>query len=147
GAGGNTLAAPYLLSLVATLVSVTVALRTRRPAWALVAPAVVLAAAILLGTVQELLALPLALVGGLAALLWAAWRTGRLQRGRPVAVAVLLAVAAAGGAGAGLVLPGDTPRLVLREIVEPPLDPHDYPSPLAGFRAYLKDHREDTILT
>ncbi|WP_324651203.1 transglutaminase-like domain-containing protein [Georgenia sp. H159] len=147
GAGGNTLTAPFLLALVASLVAVTVSLRTRRPAWALVAPAVVLAVAILLGTVREVLALPLALVGGLGALVWAAWRTGRLQRGRPVAVLVLVAVAAAGGTGVGLLAPGDNQRLVLREVIEPPLDPHDYPSPLAGFRSYLKDHREDTVLT
>ncbi len=147
GAVGNALTAPYLLALVATLLAVTVSLRTRRPAWALLAPAVVLAAAILLGTIRELLALPLGLVGGLGALLWATWRTGRLQRGRPLAVLVLVAVAAAGGTGVGLLAPGDSPRLVLRELIEPPLDPHDYPSPLAGFRSYLKDHREDTILT
>ncbi|MEE6282399.1 transglutaminaseTgpA domain-containing protein [Georgenia sunbinii] len=147
GATGNTLAAPYLLALVASLVSVTISVRTRRAAWALLLPAVVLAAAILLGTVRPVLALPLALVAGLGGLLWAAWRTGRLQRGRPVAVAILVAVAALGGTGVGLLAPGDTPRTVLREIIEPPLDPHDYPSPLAGFRAYLKDHREDTVLT
>ena len=146
GAVGNLLTAPYLLALLASLVAVTVSLRTRRPAWALVAPAVVLAGAILLGTARESLALPLALAGGLGALVWATWRTGRLQR-RPVAVLLLVAVAAAGGVGTGLLARGDQPRLVLREIIEPPLDPHDYPSPLAGFRAYLKDHREDTILT
>ncbi len=147
GAGGNVLTAPYLLALLAALVAVTVSVRTRRPAWGLLAPAAVLAVAILLGTVRPLAALPLALVAGLGSLLWATWRTGRLQRGRPVAVLVLVAVAAAGGAGVGLLAPGDNPRLVLREIIDPPLDPHDYPSPLAGFRAYLKDHREDTILT
>ncbi|PYG01641.1 Transglutaminase-like superfamily protein [Georgenia satyanarayanai] len=147
GAVGNTLTAPYLLALLATLVAVTVSLRTHRPAWALLAPAVVLAGAILLGTAREILALPLALVGAVVGLLWATWRTGRLQQGRPVAVLILVAVAAAGGTGVGLLAPGDTHRVVLREIIEPPLDPHDYPSPLAGFRAYLKDHREDTILT
>lgn len=147
GATGNTLAAPYLLALVGTLVTVTVAVRTRRPAWALLVPALVLATTILLGTIHEVYALPLALVGALGALLWAAWRTGRLQHRRPVAVAVLVAVAAAGGTGVGLLAPGDTPRTVLREIIEPPLDPHDYPSPLAGFRAFIKDHREDTVLT
>src|SRR5690625_101704 len=146
GAVDNLLTAPYLLGLLAALVAVTVSLRTRRPAWALVPPAVVLAVAILLGTAAETTALPLALVGGLGGLVWAAWRTGRLQR-RPLAVLVLLAVAAAGGTGTGLLARGEEPRLVLREVVEPPLDPHDYPSPLAGFRAYLKDHREETVLT
>ncbi|MEE6295118.1 transglutaminase-like domain-containing protein [Georgenia wangjunii] len=147
GASGNVLAAPYLLAFVATLVAVTVSLRAKRPAWALVAPGLALVGAILLGTARETLALPVALVGALGALVWAAWRTGRLQRGRAVGVLTLVAVAAAGGTGVGLLAPGDTPRVVLREILEPPLDPHDYPSPLAGFRSYLKDHREDTILT
>ncbi|HLT84931.1 MAG TPA: hypothetical protein VKZ83_11925, partial [Phototrophicaceae bacterium] len=42
GAVGNTLTAPYLLALLATLVAVTVSVRTKRPAWGLLAPAVVL---------------------------------------------------------------------------------------------------------
>ncbi|QDB78910.1 transglutaminase domain-containing protein [Georgenia wutianyii] len=147
GAVGNTLTAPYLLALLATVVAVTVSLRTRRPAWALLAPAVVLAVSILLGTAREVLSVPLGLTGALVGLLWATWRTGRLQQGRPVAVLVLVAVAAVGGTGAGLLAPGGNHRLVLREVIEPPLDPHDYPSPLAGFRSYLKDHREDTVLT
>ncbi len=147
GAGGGMLTAPYLMALVAALVAVTVSLRTRRPALALPAPAAVLAGSILLGTVQEFLALPIGIVGAVVGLTWAMWRTGRLQRGRPLAVVVLLSVAIAGATGVGMLAPGDNPRLVLREIVDPPLDLHDYPSPLAGFRAYLKDHREDTILT
>src|SRR5690606_7907008 len=36
-------------------------------------------------------------------------------------------------------------RVVLREVVEPPLDIRAYPSPLAAFRAYLKDHRDDVL--
>jgi len=147
GASGAMLTAPYLLALGATLIAVTISLRTRRPAWALPAPAVVLAVSILLGTVDEFLALPLGIVLAIAGLTWAMWRTGRLQRGRPLAVIILLAVGTTGATGVGLLAPGDNPRLVLREIVDPPLDLHDYPSPLAGFRAYLKDHREDTILT
>ncbi|WP_418606883.1 transglutaminase-like domain-containing protein [Georgenia sp. SUBG003] len=50
------------------------------------------------------------------------------------------------GAGVGVLAPPPD-RFVLREHVEPPPDIHDYSSPLAGFREYVKDHREDPVLT
>lgn len=39
------------------------------------------------------------------------------------------------------------PRLVLRDVVEPPLDVHAWPSPLQGFRANALDRAEETLLT
>jgi hypothetical protein len=146
GAGGNLLTAPYLLGLVATCVSVTVAIRTRRPAWALVPPAVVLVAAILLGTVDVTTSVPLGLLLAAVGLVWASWRTGRMHSGRWAGVGALVAVGAVVGAAAGMLAP-PADRLVLRERVEPPPDIHDYASPLAGFREYVKDHREEPILT
>ncbi|MGO1583296.1 MAG: transglutaminase-like domain-containing protein, partial [Actinomycetaceae bacterium] len=38
-------------------------------------------------------------------------------------------------------------RTVVRDHVAPPPDLRDYPSPLAGYRSYLKDHLTDTVLT
>lgn len=38
-------------------------------------------------------------------------------------------------------------RTVLRDLVEPPLDLHDYPSPLAAFRHYTTDLERTTLVT
>ena len=38
-------------------------------------------------------------------------------------------------------------RLILRDTYNPPLSPYDYTSPLSSMRSYIKDHRDDTLLT
>ncbi|KRF05027.1 hypothetical protein ASH00_11285 [Arthrobacter sp. Soil782] len=45
------------------------------------------------------------------------------------------------------VLAGNTDRDVLRDVVEPPVDLFDYPSPLTSFRKYVKDQADETLLT
>ena len=45
------------------------------------------------------------------------------------------------------ILAGDTDRDVLRDVVEPPVDLFDYPSPLTSFRKHVKDQAEETLLT
>ncbi|WP_341358128.1 transglutaminase-like domain-containing protein [Georgenia sp. M64] len=147
GDGGARLTAPYLLGLVAALVAVSVALRTRRPALALVAPVLVLALAVLLGTADVTTAVPLGLALALGSLLWGTWRTGRAHAGRLPGVAALAALGLVAGAGVALLAPPEAPRLILRERVEPPPDIRDYASPLAGFRSHVKDHRDTALLT
>lgn len=55
--------------------------------------------------------------------------------------AALIAVALAGGTGLAALMPGphQTPRLVLRTYVQPPIDIQQFASPLAGFRKYSSD--------
>ncbi len=146
GAGRNMLTAPYLIALVASCVAVTLALRTRWPALALIPPLLVLAGSILMGTADVSTSIPLGLGMTAVGLVWGSWRSGRLHTNRWPGVAVLVVVGLVAGTGAGVLAPPQG-RLVLREHVDPPPDLHDYPSPLAGFRQYVKDHREDTILT
>ncbi len=74
---------------------------------------------------------------------WLRWRTLRQVRtrwGRRV-LATLLVVGVAGGAAVGLGALGGAQgeRVVLRDHVDPPFDPRDYPSPLAKFRHYKKE--------
>ncbi|MFH5823503.1 transglutaminase-like domain-containing protein [Georgenia sp. AZ-5] len=145
GAHGGVLTAPYLLAFVATLAAVTIALRTSRPAWALLPPALALAAAILLGTSEAQAAVPVGAAGALGALAWGTWRTGRMHPGRLRGAVALLLAGAVAGTGVALAPPA-SPRFVLRDHVEPPPDPRDFPSPLAGFRGYVKDHRDETVL-
>src|SRR5690606_32456818 len=107
-------------------------------------------------------------------LLWLAWRRWRRRReairalaratpdaqGRPLetagdrvlgartllAGAGILAVAAAAAVGVSGLLPPAGDREVLRTAIEQPFDPRDHPSPLAGFRAYLRPERVDDVL-
>ncbi|GAA4667001.1 transglutaminase-like domain-containing protein [Frondihabitans cladoniiphilus] len=134
--------------LVATVVSVSLVLRTSRPGWA-IAPAVgVLAFGIAVGGTRAVAPLVAGLafvvvaplVAGLAfvvvALLWAVRPViadGR-SFARGAAAAMLVLVCAAAG---GLVVAGNPPavsRQVLRTAVVPPFDPSHQVSPLVGFR-------------
>lgn len=140
---------PFLLGLIAAAVAVTIALRTRRPAFAVVPPAVVLVLGIALGVVHD----DLALEAGLAFLLTsAAWlvrvaiaerRTAMLDRPgdaalvdvrRIIGATVLTAVALVGATAAAVVAPPGQ-RDVIRAELQPPFEPDDYDSPLAGFRS------------
>ena len=152
----------YLLTFAGTIVTVTVALRTRMPELALIPPLAVFAFAILLG--PDTAATPLPLTVALAGLSvgWLVWMRRRRRVSRLVALAsehadgvrgserslaaarstaiaagaVVLALAAAVGVSAALV-PASA-RTVARTAATPPFDPRDYPSPLSGFRSYLK---------
>lgn len=72
-------------------------------------------------------------------------RSGRLRRlglgGAVLAVGTILTLVVSP------VLAGGTDRDVLRDVVEPPVDLFDYPSPLTSYRKYVKDQAEETLLT
>ncbi|MFR5004335.1 MAG: hypothetical protein ACLUB5_00960 [Bifidobacterium dentium] len=38
-------------------------------------------------------------------------------------------------------------RTILRDHYDPPLSPYDYTSPLSGMRSYIKNHKDDVLLT
>lgn len=136
---------PYVMGLVYGAVALPAA-RSRRPFLALLPPAGLLAAVILLGTTQASLTVPIGLGFVGVAFVWAAWRfrqrrrletSGRSNRTQVALAAGMLAAALAGGFIVGGFLPGgDTPRLVLRTYVQPPVDAADFASPLVGFRQY-----------
>jgi len=140
------LTVPVTLALVGAMLATTLSLRLRGAGWALLVPGIVGVIAILFGTLTPVQAIPVALLAAVAGLAWTSWRAGRLELRRPVALTIVGAVAAAGGVAAGGLGP-TAHRVVLREVIEPPLDVQAYPSPLAGFRAYLKDHRDDVLFT
>lgn len=155
--------APFLLALVASVCAASFAMRFRR-AWgvALVPVVLLLVASIAFGTYDG--ALP-ALVGGAlfaASLGWIVWRRrdGRGQqsliddesgprRGVLPAMGMLVALiavaATAGGAVAATAAPAS--RQVLRDHVVPPLDMHDYSSPLTLFRRYTTDGVDTKLFT
>lgn len=77
--------------------------------------------------------------------LWASWRLGLIQPGRPLAKALTLILAVSIGMAGTFLIPLD--RLVLRDRYQPPIDPRQFTSPLSDYRSYIKDHKDDTLVT
>ncbi|MEO6532407.1 MAG: transglutaminase-like domain-containing protein [Pseudolysinimonas sp.] len=156
-----------LLVLAVTIVSISVALRAKWGELAVIPPIVLFLVGIVFGPDRlgnpEWLAL--ALLGvTLLTLVWRRWRRRReairqLARstpdaeGRPlttsgetglgvrgiVAGGVILLLAGGASIAASSALPPTGDRQVLRSVVAQPFDPRDYPSPLSGFRRYLRE--------
>ncbi|MCK9792671.1 transglutaminase-like domain-containing protein [Isoptericola sp. 4D.3] len=156
---------PYLLLYLTGLLAGTIAWRSRLAAWALLPVVVALAGVALLGTILPAYPLAQGLVVAVVGLLWGSWRaaetrmganrllsdasrsaTRRLRAQRVRGGAVLLAI---GGVAAVLVAPATAhgERLALREMITPPLDLHQYTSPLVGFRHYTKDMADTDLFT
>jgi len=77
---------------------------------------------------------------------WVAWRRGSLVPRRVISLVVMGAVVVASGALVGPLL-AQHPRVVLRDALVPPFDPQDHPSPLSGFRQFVKDWDETDLMT
>ena len=76
---------------------------------------------------------------------WTAARCGWCRPRRWLASLLVLALALGAGLGSCRLMPHH--RFVLRDHYEPPLIMRDTTSPLAGMRTFVKEHRNDTILT
>lgn len=152
---------PFLLGLIASTCAVTIALRSRHPAAAVIPPALLLVAGIALGVVHSTLAVGTGLAFLITAVAWLV-RVGIAKRraitsGRPVEAALadarrvlgasaLVAVALVGAAAASVALPGP-PRNVVRAELQPPFEPREQQSPLAGFRAaFAPDAADEPML-
>ncbi len=156
-----------LLVLAVTIVSISVALRARWGELSVIPPVVLFVVGIVFG--PERIGTPqwlaLAMLGAvLLTLVWRRWRRRRdairrLARSTPdadpgplaaagdsglgrrgvLAGALIMLVAGTASIAAGIALPPTQDRSVLRAAVAQPFDPRDYPSPLSGFRRYLRD--------
>ncbi|MFT4221023.1 MAG: transglutaminase-like domain-containing protein [Microbacterium sp.] len=155
---------PFLLLLVAAVLAGSLALRVRPAVWALLPAAVLLVAQIALGTSEP--AAPL-VEGALFAVVAAAWlalhqswapsqaavplgdeaASPPTSRNRVVLAAAVVAVAVVAGVGASAVAAPAGPRYILRDIVIPPFDVRDYPSPLQSFRGYVRDAATTPLFT
>lgn len=143
GSAGPLLALPYLIGLLGSVVSYTLARRVAT-SWAPLIPLiVVLVASILLGGLDPYSLLLQGVVYFLVASLYLVLRFRRAQqvvfhggRTRVLAPVAVLAVAALGGLALApaLAAPGSQERVVLRESLVPPFDPHGWVSPLAQLR-------------
>jgi hypothetical protein len=149
-ARGPVLALPWLAGLLGGAVTLGVARRWGNVPLTAVAPLVLLAGSIALGTSES----AAKLVQGVGfAVVLVGWLVVRAHRSRPpvqngsgstarlVTGAVLIALAVGAGLLAGPLLPGtstDDRREVVRTALVPPLDVSQFPSPLPGFRRYTE---------
>lgn len=107
--------------------------------------AILFAVTALLGTTEGVWPGLRGLAAALALVVWAAWRWNVMEFARWISALIILMFAAAVAVGGCMAVSAD--RTVLRDRYDPPIDLTDATSPLSGMRAYLKDHREDTLLT
>lgn len=159
---------PYVSAWLTGLVTAVLALRwlprgTRslgRVSVLLIAPAVLYAATVVIGTDEPFWAVVRGTAFAVVALVWLGWRNpfgrnaslqdrGTLARRKLVGTAVVVAAGVAASTLGGAVTSPtvDEARFVLRDVVQPPFDPVDYPSPLAGFRNYTADLDETILFT
>ncbi len=161
---GGHLIVPFILSLVAAVLTTSLALRVRSAGWALVPAIAFLAAEIALGTSEPFVPAVQGVVFGLVAVAWLAMRQAWQPQAAAISVgegsaksgagmrrvlmgaAVVALAAVAGVATSGFAAPS-SPRYVLRDVVIPPFDIREFPSPLQSFRAYVRDHPEDALFT
>ncbi len=159
GAGPGLLVPPLLIAAGATLVAGMLD-PARRPAAALLGPLLAFLACAALGdtTTGPLGPAALGAVAVLASVGWFSWvgmraarlRAGTLYGSRAIAVrqivvgAISLLIAASAGAVAAYAAPSE--RVALRAVVQAPVDPAAFTSPLGDFRRYTKDAADEVQL-
>ncbi|MFB2584821.1 transglutaminase family protein [Herbiconiux liukaitaii] len=145
--------------------------------WALLPAVALFVTAIAFGTREAAFPALQGLVFAGLALTWAAWRrqearsnvamgtsaagmagvegstsvdaeTAKKLRNTRLALGAGLVVTALGlGFVTGGILVPASAREVIRDQIEPPLDLHDYASPLVGYRTYVRDFKEESLFT
>jgi transglutaminase-like putative cysteine protease len=159
GSAGNLLTVPFVCGLIAGVLSLTIARRSKRPLFAVLPPLLVLGLSILFGTSAPA---SLLLQGAVFSAVMIGWISIRQRRTRQVGVrtsaskrwvgvVAMLVLVASVALVFGESIPGasSNERFVLRDRTEPPFDPRDYPSPLNGYRRYTKPEmlQQKTVLT
>ncbi|MET0296827.1 MAG: transglutaminaseTgpA domain-containing protein [Microbacterium sp.] len=157
---------PFLLALVVTTLSASLALRLDQVAWALIPAGVLLMLVIALGTPQPAFPIVQGLVFAVVSIAWLALRQIWAPRNAAVSVgeadpsrassmrlrrllAGVAVLAVAGGAGvatSAIAAPAES-RHVFRDVIIPPFDIRDYPSPLQAFRKNVRDEADETLFT
>ncbi|WP_226533823.1 transglutaminase family protein [Microbacterium paraoxydans] len=160
------LVVPFLLALVVTTLTASLALRLPQVAWALLPAGVLLMLVIALGTPEPAFPLVQGLVFAVVSMSWLAlrqlWapqnmavsvsevdpsRATQMRTRRLLAGVAVLAIAAGTGVAVSAVATPAQPRQVFRDVIIPPFDIRDYPSPLQAFRKNVRDEASDTLFT
>jgi hypothetical protein len=158
---------PYFATWLVALLSTSLAVRwlSARPrtVWrfgvVLIGPVALYIASILIGTDEPYQAGLRGILFAVLALVWLGWRrpnlasareggSNRLRNRKLAGTAIIVVASVVLGGGAGfLFAPANDERFVLREEIEPPFDPLQYPSPLSGFRHYTKQVTDEPLFT
>ncbi|WP_110588105.1 transglutaminase domain-containing protein [Microbacterium suaedae] len=157
---------PFLLLLVAGVLTGSLALRMPSPTWAIGAAAGALAGQIALGTSQPAAPVAQGILWGLAAIVWLvlrhAWRRGdevvastsgddsshrnHVLRRILTAAGILVLAGAVGGATSLAASAGGV-RYVVRDVIIPPFDIRELASPLQDFRIYVDAYDDAELFT
>ncbi|MGO4490435.1 transglutaminase family protein [Microbacterium sp. 2RAF4] len=165
-AADGHLVIPFLLALVFTTVTASLALRLSQVAWALIPAGVLLMLVIALGTPEPAFPLVQGLVFAVVSMSWLAlrqlWapqntaisvsevdpsRASHMRTRRLLAGVAVLAIAGGAGVATSAVANPAQPRHVFRDVIIPPFDIRDYPSPLQAFRKNVRDEADETLFT
>lgn len=165
-AADGHLIVPFLLALVVTTLTASLALRLSQVAWALLPSGVLLMLVIALGTPEPAFPLVQGLVFAVVSMVWLAlrqlWapqnlavsvsevdpsRAAHMRTRRLLAGAAVLAIAGGAGVATSAVATPAQPRHVFRDVIIPPFDIRDYPSPLQAFRKNVRDEADETLFT
>ncbi|MFK3576385.1 DUF3488 and transglutaminase-like domain-containing protein [Bifidobacterium thermacidophilum] len=76
---------------------------------------------------------------------WISSRWNLLELSRWLSSIVIVLISASLAVGGCAVV--EQHRTILRDHYEPPLSPYQYTSPLSGMRSYVKNHKDDVLLT
>jgi hypothetical protein len=168
GSAGGVLIVPFLSSLLTSLVAGLLIWRLKSPYWPLLPVLALFVTGIAFSTNAAFLTVERGIGLTVVAIAWATFRRDALRRSdtrkvsvnRPqtdtataqrarlrrlgTAAAVIAACVAITAVAAPLVTAGSD-RKVLRNVVVPPFDPKDYITPLASFRTFVKDQKDDTL--
>ncbi|MFJ4223964.1 transglutaminaseTgpA domain-containing protein [Microbacterium sp. NPDC089695] len=160
------LVVPFLLSLVVTTLAACLALRLPQVVWALLPTGVMLVLVIALGTPEPAFPIVQGLVFAVVAIAWLAlrqlWapqnaavsvgevdpsRASQMRMRRLIAGGAVLAIAGGAGVATSAVAAPQQSRHVFRDVIIPPFNIRDYPSPLQAFRKNVRDEASDTLFT
>lgn len=170
GTAGGVLIVPFLSSLITAVVAGVLTWRLRTPYWPLLPVLVLFVTGIAFSTNASFLTIERGIGLTVVAIAWATFRrdelrrrdtrkisvnspqadTATARRARTRRLATAAAVIAASVGITALTAPMITAaddRKVLRNVVVPPFDPKDYITPLASFRTFVKDQKDDTLFT
>ena len=147
GSGDGSLMAAWTICLWLSFLAGVFAIGDKRQlsVLSLLPIAIELVVCALLGTQTGFQPIASGVLIGLIMIVWLSWRWQLLELGRWISATIILLLAA--GLGVGACMGIGQSRLILRDYYDPPLSPYDYASPLSGLRSYVKDHKDDTLLT
>ncbi|MFE6736611.1 transglutaminaseTgpA domain-containing protein [Microbacterium sp. NPDC057650] len=157
---------PFLVALVASVTTASLALRLRRPGWALIPAGAAFGLVIALGVPDPAFPLVQGIVFSVVAAAWVSLRTwwapqdgvieaaaadpargAQMRMRRLLGATAVLAIAAGAGVAASAVAAPAQPRHVFRDVIIPPFNIHDYASPLQSFRKNVRDELDETLFT